>query len=1319
MALLPVGSLALLETPELSTWVMNVALRFARLRTGLKIEASAWNVNPVTMSAKIENVEVLHKDIRVVAPRVQVWISPIALLVGRLQLSDLELKGAELRINRPDFLSKSPFRDEEDDNSNNFLKTGDMGVDLPQVMGKVSEKFFSRLRARNIGFDDVHIQNLKLSIGALVIEDINIVLNNLQAGQMRLEWDIGGLSVSKGVAPIRQFRGTLSLLATSDSRYQLYLGEVSIKLLEDRKELLRLRGAWPGDLTLDLVGEIRDINAWLLQSPWFEKNKLGDPSHGSFELLSNVGVKGSKIENAQLKIKTEDLNLEGAHLNRISGDLAFKFGSGFSYQIKNFDIFLPLVAGVEKSWKNQLQVESFQIESKTFSARVLLQEASLCGILKAATEKECQVGVAFSGPLNVVGQLEPFELRADLDMSVSQGPVMSDPYITAGTETILQLKAGRLTGRFVAFEKSLKIEALQLKWDEKNEVNITGDVVYVPTKVELKAEARDARLDQILYDLVGLRFGGPFNIESDIYYNHALPRPERTRVKAQLKSSDFYFEAQSLGSLAGSLSYENRILSLGPFQLRSGGGSAVVQGSLTPNPDRGPYLGLNAILNRFEFTAFMDENKTSEAFRGFVSGRGSLKGFVDRTRSPENGLLGEIEVRARNFKVFRIPFNEADLKASYRNNDLLISDLTALKDGGTLRLRGLLSPKGGSELIFRSDAIPIRNIEIEPKLSLFEKGRVMIDGFWRPNQGWGVDGSISDASIAGARLGRGTAQLRGDQESFSLKLNFEEWLRLHYRGLYGKDDTLKIDLLEADLTDQGIYAGLAYLGDWKREQPVLTRGNLAFRWRPEEGYFSTRDLRISAPHSDTMVREDVLDVPASQSIEWKDARFVKGHLIWSGPSHLESEASPGDRLLNLKADLPLGLVRLFLPDIDIRQGRARIEAQMPLSPNFATMRAQGSVSNGLLRIPGIASEFTRVNFGFNLQRSQLDILEGSMIAGTGVVSVRGVYRLDFDRPAADLAIGLEKARLVLLGDVPCTVDGTLQLRGERAPYVLSGKVQVTDALYAKEFDSASAELSGELPTEAAIKFEMGVDISGNTKVRNSVVDSQVTGRIRLGGDSLLPLINGDLDLSGGRVLANNVEFKVIEGQVQFLGDREGIPIINLRANTTVRYNATDYKIEMIARGPGTSLSIEFSSEPALSNTDIVSLLAFGVIRTNDEFTEGNDDLLTAAQAEAFQAIFGRAIGKSLSKTTGFDVRLKSAKGAAGKAENIPKVSVMRRLSDRVTARFARSLDIGNPEKDFQVDYRLLNNVNLSGVWESPTPAESSLGVDLRFRFEIE
>lgn len=1269
----------------------------------------------MTFSAQLNGLSLDFDTYKVEAQKVQLWVSPVSLALGRLHMSDLEVGGAQVRSSIP----LLPAADEEKSAEEEDRFQGTFPKAYPNWVGQKLRDFDEFLDASNLGIEEVELSSISLQSPDLSIESLSLELENLGLGQARVQWGMQNIAVVDRLAPIDYFSGTVSLLIEQKNLYQVYFGQVEVGLFPDSKNPnVDIRGAWPGQVLIDVNGDWGRFQEFFSKSSWLSQAVFAGKNEGSLALRNSVRLRADSIDWVQSNIETQRFWLDNFYLNELSLQSRVEFGeNGMSHSVESLQITLPVVQGVQEGWQNKLSLTSFQLNGNDVVAEIEFNEASLCGILIAASEPECQVGTAFTGPLKVQGTVSPFKVSASFDWGLAAGPVLNDPYIREGSEPILHMKDGKMIGKLVATEDRLDFQSLRFKWPDVPPVNVAGSIRYVPTLVDLNASLEEGELSDMFKDIVDFNFGGKSTIEAKIVYDHSLQKERRTKVEGNLRSKEFFFEDQSLGTLSGPISYINQKLNLGPFQLRKGGGSGVLRGSLLRSESRGPFLTLIAQLRRFEYVAALGDEGT-EAFRGFITGRGVLDGFVDRDRHPDNGLKGDLQFRAQNFRAFEIPFDSAELEAKYVNEDLSINQLLAFKDNAKLSMKGKLSPTGGSLLEFKSDPIPLRSIDIEPKLKIFERGEVSIDGFWSPVKGWGIKGDIKNAVVAGKSLGAGSANLGGDDKGLNIALQLGKALDMQYQGVYSANGT-DIQDLRVFLQNDGIYAGFAYLGDWQEEKRVRGQGQMDIRWSPGAGHFKTKDLQIFAPHRQANRSELLLSVPGSQGLVWEDNKVISNSLNWSEASSGQVSFEMDDGRVGIEGSLPLGLLRLVLPEVDVRYGTIDFRGSVPLPPHFSTVEIDGKVRNGILKIPEVSSVIDSLNVDLRMRRSQVSLIDGSMNAGGGKAKISGVYKVDFDLPAADIDLQLDGAELVVLDDVLGRYTGNLQVRGEKMPYMMSGSLAGSNILYTKEFDDEDPVVP--VVGEPALKFDVDLNIGSDSYIRNTVVNSSMYGALSIAGDSNSPLINGTLSLSDGHITTNQTRFRIVQSRVQFYGSEENVPLVDLRAVTTMSYGGSDYKIEMNVRGPGASLAIDFTSDPALPQRDIVSLLAFGVIRQDERVAgEGDaDDLVSAAQAEAFQAIFGEAIGNNLSKRTGFDVRLRASESEAGQNDNVPKVSVARRLSDRITARFARSLDVNNPEKDLQVDYQLLNNVNLSGVWESPTPEESSVGVDLRFRFDVE
>ena len=250
-------------------------------------------------------------------------------------------------------------------------------------------------------------------------------------------------------------------------------------------------------------------------------------------------------------------------------------------------------------------------------------------------------------------------------------------------------------------------------------------------------------------------------------------------------------------------------------------------------------------------------------------------------------------------------------------------------------------------------------------------------------------------------------------------------------------------------------------------------------------------------------------------------------------------------------------------------------------------------------------------------------------------------------------------------------------------------------------------------------FDVPFQLSPNFQIKNTLTDSFVGGSGRLLGTDLAPVVTGRFDIVRGILLARENEFNLLYGRVDLPERPDVNPTnVNIQAWTPKNYQGIDYRIYLTAEGDPNDIRLIFRSEPNLAQRELISLLTLGYVpKDQPNATSQGSTLAQSASAEAFQMMFGQALGRGIQKQTGFDVRVGTSANLK-QEDTIPKVTVYRRLSDRMSATFGRSLDVSRPENNFKIDYRLLENLNLTGVWENPEERRHSLGLDLRLEFEI-
>jgi hypothetical protein len=885
------------------------------------------------------------------------------------------------------------------------------------------------------------------------------------------------------------------------------------------------------------------------------------------------------------------------------------------------------------------------------------------------------------------------------------------------TPAIVRVNPFTLNGVVEVYADHLDLLGVKLNWNQRSEAITDGRIDFNPTVVSLKSFGEKVNLRDLTYDFIGIQPEGEGRIQSDVFYNSALSQAEgRTRVDARVSLAEVGLEKQHFGLLSGPLAYKENRLFIGPLKLTRGGGKADISGELWES-SKGPRIRLQSQIDRIEVLSRI-EGIEKDIFRGFLSGQVDLEGST-RPDDPDylNGLL---KIKTNAFSFMGIPFQRGSGEALYKNQVLKINNFVAENNNSKVSITGELQPVKGTQVLFSTESIPVASLKINSGLNDLQDAKIKVNGFWRPSVGWGVKGKVFDLYNGGRKFPEAIIEVGGDGEMFNLDVQMQNLLKLVYKEKQISPSETRITKLKTTVRDEGFYALFSYLKGWKSDSLVNSSGSLEIDWTPAEGFVKSSNLAITGPFKRDGKIGPLLNVPGEGVVSWKDGQIVEnsysGSLTSKSSTPMSLIGLSGERNLRLSAQIPAAFGELFIPNMSFLEGQLVMDAVIPMNPDINTLQIKGAVQNAILLVRGLGKPVEEFNTEVLVSGKSLFVNRGRGRLGSGEVVCNGVYRLDIEKPAASFQFNLNRAQMVLMDDVPLDVSGDVSIKGDVFPYELSGRAQVSNAVYSKEFQASEIPIGAEV--EPVLRYNLDVDLLQDVRVKNSVSDLVVAGKVLLAGNDIAPDIKGKIQLISGKVFANENVFNVSQGAVDFLGGSPIVPIVNLQGTTTVKAENVDYRIDLKVRGTSNDLSFDFASDPSLETSQIINLLAFGMVKRADDSLSLTSDLAGAARVEAFQALFGKALGKNLDNTTGFQVKFRAAPDQSQK-EFIPKVMVTRKLSDRVTATFGNSLDLDKPEKNFQVDYRLFNNVNLTGVWEQgANPQDSSMGMDLRFKFDL-
>jgi translocation and assembly module TamB len=537
-----------------------------------------------------------------------------------------------------------------------------------------------------------------------------------------------------------------------------------------------------------------------------------------------------------------------------------------------------------------------------------------------------------------------------------------------------------------------------------------------------------------------------------------------------------------------------------------------------------------------------------------------------------------------------------------------------------------------------------------------------------------------------------------------------------------------------------------------------------------------RRLTLKPPRDPLVLANDTLTIPALEVTldtggGQVDSGFRGGFVLSGGITRVTS-----DPMLALDARLEpvdLAVLQRLVPKVDRASGK--IEGSMHVSGKAASPVIAGElhVTGQEIDVHGLPSAITEVRIDVHASASEIAAsgtgrFAGGTIAFEGSVPVRG-----FEVGGLDSRILVRGVRLTPTDGVTVTADADLEVTYESKaqgssiaalPHV-TGDVTIASLSYTRPI-VLNADLTS-LATRAkrtvvnaydpSLDF-LTLDLRLRTRtpmvIKNNLVEVQLaiaSGTLEVTGTNQRIGLRGVLrTLPGGRFHFQANDFDVRQGVIRFDDTTRIAPNVDITAVTEYRrYTDTSagaggaagagasggptaaastgstrggalWRITLHAYGDADDLRVDMTSEPALSQEDIVLLLAVGM-------TRAELDQLQASSLGASIALnyLGAASGADRAVKQAVpiidDFRFGSAYSTVtGKTE--PQLTVGKRLTNDVRASVTAGLS-EDRELRANIEWRLNNRLSVQGSYDNINDVSSSalgnLGMDLRWRLEFE
>lgn len=550
------------------------------------------------------------------------------------------------------------------------------------------------------------------------------------------------------------------------------------------------------------------------------------------------------------------------------------------------------------------------------------------------------------------------------------------------------------------------------------------------------------------------------------------------------------------------------------------------------------------------------------------------------------------------------------------------------------------------------------------------------------------------------------------------------------------------------------------------ELPVNEPGLAEVRVFVEElsGERAGDEVHIGAVAEPLVLSGDALRIP-TMSVETRLASGLKGTFSAAGKVEHLSQPNPTVAIGLTLDPVDLSKLGLELPQIDRADGTVRASMQINGALDAPKLSGRVDLRDGMLRVKGFPLPLDDIHVDVRIDETEARIHRATARAGnTGQISMSGRMPLhNLAVTGGDATVIATDVKIPVADGVKLTADARLHAtyepnkKGQRALPNVTGRITLKQLAYTRamnfqptvgaavvdQITSGRRRVDAYNPKDDWVSFDVSVVSPEPVRIANNLLDMRLEVKqpgVQVSGTNQRFGARGTLAIMpGSKLFLQRHQFNVRDGTIGFDNPTQIAPSLDVHATTEYRryQSSADtqttaaaasastastggrWRIAMHAYGELDAPEVRFTSDPPLSQEDIVLLLQVG--QTRAELERG---LLTG---------IGQAVGlEALSAVTGLDKAFKDVpiidefrvgsqySSRTGRPE--PTVTFGKRLTDQVRATLTTGLS-ENREVRSNVEWQLKGGVSLQGSYDNVNEVSSSsignIGGGIRWRLEFE
>lgn len=465
-------------------------------------------------------------------------------------------------------------------------------------------------------------------------------------------------------------------------------------------------------------------------------------------------------------------------------------------------------------------------------------------------------------------------------------------------------------------------------------------------------------------------------------------------------------------------------------------------------------------------------------------------------------------------------------------------------------------------------------------------------------------------------------------------------------------------------------------------------------------------------------------------------RWVGGTILAAGnPLRISGRVSwGGDLDVRVEGKLPASAVRLAVPSVfDRLDGTVTLETRVTGTLDAPSIVGTGHLEGGTLSFIGYNQLFEGIRADAVISREKIVFEHFEAKSGGGYLDGWGEVPLKMDAgQRLYFSVDFLDVRYPYPEDFRPVVQGHVELIGPMDDILVTGDVDVQSARYTRVLypEKALVDFSRRLSdvvarrekSEFRVRLDINVVADRTIRIKNNLADIKAGGEFKVGGDTLKIILLGSFDVYEGYVELYGSRYELKRVTVDFQDPRRINPRLDARGET----KKGSYNIAVLVTGTFEKPEVDFTSDPPLSRTDIVSLLAFGVTTqsvassgTGAGAASGTGIGSSSGGGGAAAIAIGSSVGgvdEKIRSTVGLD-KFAIETGFSQTTQSLePRFVVGKSFGERVS--ISASTSVGTSAySSASGELKLFEDVYLQGSWQSSTAyTQGQIGGDLKVRF---